>query len=82
MLNRNGFIMNNESILCTWKCIATFMGMSVSTLKKKYERSKRSQDRMPIIHDGAVKAIPEDLRNWLRRQGNYSLKSDNFKSKP
>jgi hypothetical protein len=58
----------HEPILHTYKSIARFMGMSVTTLKRKHKRSKRTSDPMPLIPDGTIKAIPEDLRDWLRRQ--------------
>lgn len=57
-----------EPFISTWKVIADFLNMSVSTLKRKHKTSLKTEDPMPLIINGMIKAIPSDLRDWMRRQ--------------
>lgn len=53
----------NKQILTTWFEISEFLGVSIETARKYYK-----EKGMPItIELGSIHAIPEDIKDWLRR---------------
>lgn len=57
-----------EAVISSWKDLACFFGVTVRAVKFKYEKSLKAGDPMPIIAYDGIVVIPEDLREWLRRQ--------------
>lgn len=70
-----------EQMIKTWEGIGKFLGMSRSSVLRKYKASLNTDDPMPVhickgICGGIVRAFPEDLLAW---QGRYDDRLSSFK---
>lgn len=57
-----------EAVISSWKDLACFFGVTVRAVRFKYTKSLKTPDPMPILNYDGIVVIPEDLREWLRRQ--------------